>query len=762
MFDVIARLCSLDQKDMSRWRRYQGSVKVLLVVVVFLISVPTQPAVADPAKIPTAFSEDGRLVLIQMNDLVLWDLEAKVLLAKVPGLHCQQIVLLKQDGWLLCVGNSVIVYDWKNQTAVATIPPESRQGFNLLAHSQESNRIVLRHGHEAVSVWQIGKKLSPLKHIALDVKQEALSVAASPDTKTLAIAQGHTIHFHDLTGTSVRDLVLEEGMPRDLLFAPNSSLLAASIGNTIALIDTVEASIHARATLTNAEEEQSRMTPRIFSKDGSRLVAGDGERRYPVFEVETGKLIAVTEFTYVDQKGGRTHAQLAAVDISADADYLVGQPEHLDRLQMWDVRTGTVLPDLCGEDCRTMASHVSLLKWSPTGSKIVVAMQGGRHPDVDGKVSVWDVPSRSPELVLDPDKPQAKVLAKRTTPPAPVAMAPSTPTGEPTFVHAIALRALAVSPTANLLVTSGDDGLLKVWDPGQGTLLRQLALSAPASALAFSADGAILAVGTTQGNIRLWETQSWREFLPYASRQGQINALQFLPGNRFLVVAGRQPKVSIVDVMTRMVVNELVHPSFYTSCNPNGCVKKRASRGEVVETLNLLDGSPLLVTTSGTGRVVWDITTWKAVEKPAGLPEAWVSLGWRRPFVSTMIRLKDPNAFTLAVWDPRRNTVLASLDMFTNRDIEIHEKGATQVLGASIAVDPLHRWAATRVGEHVSVWDLSSHAKRKAFHIKTPSQLHWTSDGKYLIVATLDRKILVWSAETMEPLHYLRDPSLTR
>jgi len=83
-------------------------------------------------------------------------------------------------------------------------------------------------------------------------------------------------------------------------------------------------------------------------------------------------------------------------------------------------------------------------------------------------------------------------------------------------------------------------------------------------------------------------------------------------------------------------------------------------------------------------------------------------------------------------------------------------------LVTAMAVDPMYRWAATRVGEHISVWDLSAQAKRKTFHVKTPYHLHWTSDGKYLIVVTLDRKILVWSAETLEPAHYLRDPSVTR
>ena len=79
-----------------------------------------------------------------------------------------------------------------------------------------------------------------------------------------------------------------------------------------------------------------------------------------------------------------------------------------------------------------------------------------------------------------------------------------------------------------------------------------------------------------------------------------------------------------------------------------------------------------------------------------------------------------------------------------------------------MAVDPQQRWAATRVGEYISVWDLSAKAKRKTFHVRTPSHLHRTSDGKHLIVSTLNRKILVWSLETMAPAHYLRDPSIAR
>lgn len=745
---------------MNRWKQYKRILWTLFAAVPFLATSSIQDAAAYLSKTPTAFSEDGRILLVQTEELVIWDLETKTRVAKIPGLHCQQIALLKQEGWVLCVEHSVTIYDWKNGVSVATIPPESQQPYNLLAYSKETDRMILRHGKDAVSVWQLGKKLIPLKHIALDQKREIASVAASPDTKLLAIAQGHTIHLHDLSGTVIRDLAIEGGKPRDLLFAPDSSRLAASVGKMIFFIDTGEASVSARGMLTSTEGTQSSLTPGAFSRDGHRLVAANGEWSYALFNADTGELVTLTEFTYATPgRGMRSPTQLRAADIAVDADYLVGQAEHLHTLQIWDLLTGTMLPDLCGEDCRNMGPRVSLLKWSPAGSKIVVGMQGGLNPDVDGKISVWDVHSRSPELVLDPAQSQAKVLAKRATLPTFITMT-SSPPAAPAFAHRLALCAVATSPSANLLVTSGDDGLLKIWDPGQGTLLRQLALSAPAHAIAFSADGTILATGTMEGDVRLWETQTWREFLPYSSGQGRINALQFLPGNRFMVVAGGRPKMLVVDLVTRTVVKELMHTSLSPACDEKGCAKKRAVQGEIVDSLSFLDGSSFLLTISQAGRVVWDIRIWREVEKPAGLPETWSGLGWRHPFVWTTTRPGVPNALTLAVWDTKNNKVLASLDTFTQRDTEI-DHGPAVSLGTTMAVDPLHRWVATRVGEHVSVWDLSAQTKRKTFHVKTPYQLHWTSDGKYLIVATLDRKILVWSAETMEPAHYLRDPSVT-
>ena len=755
---------------MSRWDGRRTPVRMLCVVCVGVMMAMAQPARAYLSEIPATFSGDGRLLVIQMNELVLWDLEAKALVAKIPDLQCRELMLLRQDGWLLCVGNGLTIYDWKNKATVWAMPPEGPDEFGLLAYARETDRLVVRHGHEAVSVWQVGKKLVPLKHIPLETGKEISSLAASPDTKTLAVASGHTIQFHELIGTGIRDVAIPDGKPHHLLFAPNGVTVAASVGDTVVFVDTTKPTVRTRATLGAGEEGKRQIIPRRFSRDSLRLLASHKEWSYPLFDADTGKLAALTELIYTDQERGvPIHTPLQAVDISDDAEYVVGQPGYPNAVQIWDTHTGSRLSELCGDDCRETAPRVLLLKWSPNGSKVVMAMQGGPTPELDGKISLWDVSSRSPELVLDPTDPTAKVVAKRTPAPPPVTIVPqakpvqvSQPPVGPAFAHARALRVVTVSPTDNVLVTSGADGFLKVWDPREGKLLRQLALPTSATALAFSADGGVLAAGTTKGEVRVWETQAWKEFPPYPGRPGEINALQFLPDGQSIVIAGEYPDVQVVNLAARQVVKTLAPSNLSAACEKKGCANAQVKQGDTIERLSLLDGGPFLLMMSRTSQVVWDITTWQEVEKPVGLPDSWSGLGWKHPFVSTIMRPKDPRQSTLALWDTTHNKLLASFETFTKKDTEVHDGGPIVTLGTAIAVDPRRQWVATRVGESVSVWNLATHAKKKTFLLKLPHLLQWTNDGKHLIIATHDRKILVWSAETMEPIHYLRDASVTR
>lgn len=72
----------------------QKIVTVAFEVFLFLIALSRQDAVGAVSKTSAAFSDDGRILLVQMEELAVWDLETKTLLAKIPDLLCRQIALM--------------------------------------------------------------------------------------------------------------------------------------------------------------------------------------------------------------------------------------------------------------------------------------------------------------------------------------------------------------------------------------------------------------------------------------------------------------------------------------------------------------------------------------------------------------------------------------------------------------------------------------------------------------------------------------------
>jgi hypothetical protein len=125
---------------------------ILVLIGVVIEGLLSCDSAAARPSVPAEFSEDGRMAVVQTaGDLAIWDIEAKPLAGKVPQIQCDQVGFLKQDGWVLCAGNGVTIYDWKRQMAVAKIPPEGKQAMRVLAYSREADRMVVRQGNEAVS-----------------------------------------------------------------------------------------------------------------------------------------------------------------------------------------------------------------------------------------------------------------------------------------------------------------------------------------------------------------------------------------------------------------------------------------------------------------------------------------------------------------------------------------------------------------------------------------------------------------------------------
>ncbi|HYP02620.1 MAG TPA: hypothetical protein VER76_20695, partial [Pyrinomonadaceae bacterium] len=103
--------------------------------------------------------------------------------------------------------------------------------------------------------------------------------------------------------------------------------------------------------------------------------------------------------------------------------------------------------------------------------------------------------------------------------------------------HAMRVDGLAFSPDARLLASGSKDNTVRLWDTARAFELRKLTGHAAwVKAVAFSADGRWLASGSVDGVVKLWDVVTGREAQSF-SGGGSINAIAFSPDARF-VVAG--------------------------------------------------------------------------------------------------------------------------------------------------------------------------------------------------------------------------------
>ena len=725
--------------------------------------------------VPAEFTENGRYFLVNRgNGFAVWDIQAGTLAKKLPQVGCNEIKPLKQEQLFLCGSrNELAVWNWQEGTKISSVTTDMPFRGSILAYSPSTNRVVIRQGERQFALWNIEPSLQLIKSLSVEGDPRALSSAVSPDAVMLAVTQDSQIHFYNLETGQKRTMTVEGGKPRDLLFSSDGRLLAASIGNTIVIVDVARLTIKSRPTLSPAERARGSVAPRLFSKDGRRLVAENHNWSFPVYDVETGNLLALTEFTHIDkERGERQYTQLYASAISPDGNMLIAQPEYPYTLQRWDLRAGTALPDLCGDPCKQMGpSAVGLLKFSPDSSRAVIGLNSrevAERAPWAKHLTLWDIQSNTMQYILDPElaiampvKPTPSRPSPAVSPPVPQVSKPNT-AAQPAMAHLLAIHAASLSPKGNVLATGGADAILKVWDPVQGTLLRQLA-TPTITALTFSHDGKLLAAGTDQGQIRIWETEQWREYPPYSSRQGKINALVFGKTSNVLIIVGSAPRVLVVDIMSQALLRELVHTSDVHYGDAHGNTRiERSKNGDIVLSAAVDPIDNLLVTKSRTGTVYWDLATLLEVPPPPDLPKSTMNLAQPGRWVTASHDSPDPNEFTLGIWDRRSKTRIAELDRFRNSDTEAQSSaGMRTYLGTQVVTDPDGKWAAVTVGEKVSIWDLAGKQKKATFYVQMPLLLRWTADGNHLVIRSEDRKILVWSAKTLQPLHYIRDPAVT-
>ena len=172
------------------------------------------------------------------------------------------------------------------------------------------------------------------------------------------------------------------------------------------------------------------------------------------------------------------------------------------------------------------------------------------------------------------EKPAAKEPEITEAPIAPAALQfPATLTG-----HSESVTCLAFSADGSMLASGSYDSTIIIWNTKDGSILHKLNQGDKVNAVAFSPQGAILATGGQDKIVKLWDAKSGKLVNSFKGLTDRVYSIEFNPRGDILAAGGNNELImwstSTGKIEHHLVGNVTPYPRFGTikaiSFNPHG------------------------------------------------------------------------------------------------------------------------------------------------------------------------------------------------
>ena len=538
-------------------------------------------------------------------------------------------------------------------------------------------------------------------------------------------------------GLELAEMIGEDTLRyRQTIRAVVAALVAISVASVVAIFGWIEATRQERAARVNESAALAALSDVTLSEDPSgalklALAAWPREGREPPAR-DTGAIDAIGASM---RAGPRLRVSVQTGGIaydgvfSPDGERLATAGE-AGRLATWDAATGSMLQDLEGHDTGEVVRSVA---FSRDGRFLLSASS-------DGTARVWPLDPPGDPLVLRHEEG--------------------------------GLYDAAFSPDGRTVATAGEDGTARLWNARDGALRRKIdAHEGSTLAVAFSPDGRHLATSSNTSSVKVWDTgyeepsailktsQLWNksvdfspdgrtvligaegrsawlwdflkedaEVRPLEGHTYSVNRARYAPGGRFFVTASDDRYAILYD--------------------RDGTV--RARFGPAEDWLYGAAVSPDLARVATVGRdgriSVWDVD------------EAAPTM---------TLPVNDLPIFSLAVSADGAHLAAASLLAFGLIDAESGATAASVQTGrlragkAAFAPDGkavyvVYGDPSGYDGYHVRRWDKGADepVPFNSGHEELINDLTVSEDGQYILTASSDGTVRLWTAQGHERARY--------
>jgi WD40 repeat protein/uncharacterized caspase-like protein len=394
-----------------------------------------------------------------------------------------------------------------------------------VSFSQTGRLLVAGNEDAGVNIWDVDT--ASLKRTLKVPGKIITSATFSPDGKLLATATdavnpddatGRTISYATIqlwdvnTWTQLRTLTGTFFSVSSLAFSADGKHLATThVPSEVRVWDLSGDS----KPLVIAVGGMALFSPPVFSPDGKLLVVATDERPIKILNSTTGRKIAELQGKY---------EWIRSLAFSPDGTLLAGGGND-GMIHIWD-RNGSDR-----ESIEAHAAWVNSVAFSPDGKFLASGSE-------DYSTKLWDLKTRS----------ELRTLKGLSYP----------------------VNATALSPDRKLLATANKDGTVKLWDLDAGIQVAILedkpdfvaSIAAGAglmqhkdwsiravTSLAFSPDSKMLATGSNDRTVRLWDcrTGSVRKL---RGHKGAVRSVAFSPDGETLASGGAENEIKLWTVRT--------------------------------------------------------------------------------------------------------------------------------------------------------------------------------------------------------------------
>ncbi|HTT92001.1 MAG TPA: hypothetical protein VMF65_20770, partial [Acidimicrobiales bacterium] len=470
-----------------------------------------------------------------VHGVVLWDTATDRAIGR-PLDAGQQVnsVAFNADGSLLAVAGQngyATVYRSPNWSLDQSLPA-GRSSVDAVAFSSINGDLAYVTGSGEIFSWDLADHhhwdaaSGPgvgLLSVAFDARAPLLAVGGAKefsDGKVVGL-----VKIYDQTGTVASSYRDGTGAVYKVAFSPNGSLVAATDGSGVVLLDSASGQKNGRVPVTSSVEAVA------FNPSGTLMATGDDQGAVQLWATsslqQTGPTMEDGSIVYglAFSPSGRSLA-------SAGFD---------GKVMVWSAAGRTPLSSSVA-----VRGGVQDLSISSASNLLATA-------NSDGSVSVFSLRTgrRVRHLAFDTEG-----TRPGTTVPNP-------------------LTAVAFSPSGSTLAIGTSTGDVVLFDPGSGSY-SQLALPVyderkveavprAVNMIAFGGPGTV-ATGNANGDVYVWDVRKRKleESIPVGNENNGITALGFSPGGRSLAIATAFGGLEIFDIGsshptgTQVKVNEAI------------------------------------------------------------------------------------------------------------------------------------------------------------------------------------------------------------